>query len=434
MVYTASTVRAKFLRFLKSLTSAEVAKNIVNDFSRKRKLSIANTILALILLGKDCLDTEMRNLFKKRKGDEPTKSAFVQQRAKLSENAMPFVFNALNNLFPLRQTINGVHILAADGTDHNVPPDGKDSPSFVSYASRKGGYHQNHINTVYHVLEKRFVDVLIQPRGEINETAALSEMVRRNPIKAKCLYIMDRGYNCYNLMATIREAGNYFMIRAKEVGSGSIVDCFTLPEKDQYDIDFTFYISKSKKSQYSKETGFKYIKAPKQRFEYLDEADPPSTYIMPFRLVKLKLDNGNFEYLITNLPRDTFPLSMMRHLYHLRWNTEEAYFMLKYKANLVYHHSRKKEFIIQETYARLILFNLTSLLISCVEIQKKDTKYEYVINITQAFVTSRLFFRGESTAKEVEEALLRYLTPKRPGRSYSRKMRSQSLMPLNNRN
>jgi hypothetical protein len=70
----------------------------------------------------------------------------------------------------------------------------------------------------------------------------------------------------------------------------------------------------------------------------------------------------------------------MKHLYHLRWDTEEAYFMLKYKANLVYHHSRKKEFIIQETYARLILYNLTSLLISCVKVPEKDTKYKLILS------------------------------------------------------
>ena len=434
MTSAAGTIKAKFLRFLEALTSADVSKNPERDFSRNRIFSISKTILSLILLGKDCLNTELRRLFHTRKGNEPTKSAFIQQRAKLSEGAMSYVFNAFNSLFPFKQTLNGVHILAADGSDNNVPPDGKDSPSYISYGSRKGGYFQDHLNTVYDVLEKRFVDIFIQPRGKINEATALTEMVLRNPIQGKCLYIMDRGYNCFELMASIQEAMNYFMIRAKEVGNGSLVDCFTLPEKDEYDIDLNFYIAKSRKSKYSKQPGFKALWGKKQHFRYLKGSDPAETYILPFRLVKIKLCDNSYEYLITNLPREKFELSMMKHLYHLRWDTEEAYFMLKYKANLVYHHSRKKEFIIQETYARLILYNLTSLLTSCVSVPSKDTKYEYKIDRTQAFITTRLFFSEELTETETENALLRYRTPIRPDRRYTRKVRSQSLKPLNNRN
>ena len=433
MTYAVGAIKAKFLCFLKSLSPSDVAKNPGRDFSRHRIFTIERILLTLILWGRDCLTTEMRKMFRTCKGCEPVKSAFVQQRAKLSESAMSFVFHAFNSQFPFQKTLNGVHILAADGSDQNIPPDGKDSPSYVSYGSRKGGYFQNHLNTVYDVLEQRFVDILIQARGVVNETAALIDMVLRNPIKETCLFIMDRGYNCFELMASIKETGNYFLIRAKDVGCGSIVDCFELPEKDEYDIDQKFFISKSRKSTYSKDAGFKLI-GKKQHFRYLDETKPTDTYILPFRLVKIKLSNEHYEYLVTNLPREKFELSMMKHLYHLRWDTEEAYFMLKYKANLVYHHSRKKEFIIQETYARLILYNLTSLLISCVKVPEKDTKYKYKVDKTQAFITSRQFFAEELTDVEAERALLRYLTPIRPDRSYPRKVRSQSLTPLNNRN
>ena len=124
---------------------------------------------------------------------------------------------------------------------------GADLVSGILYNSRKGGYHQNHVNTVYDVLENRYIDVLIQPRGEANETSALCEMVRRNPVRGECLYIMDRGFNCFNLMASIREAGSFFMIRAKDVGKGSTLDCFELPDKEEFDTRFTFYISKKKK-------------------------------------------------------------------------------------------------------------------------------------------------------------------------------------------
>lgn len=433
-VYTAGTIKSGFFEFIDDLNPAALAKDPSRDFTRSRKLPLKETLLTLLLLGKDCLDTEMRKLFRGWHKDVPSKSAFVQQRAKLSDHALPSVFKGINDLFLFEQTLNGVHILAADGTDQNVPPDGKDSSYFISYNSKRGGYCQNHVNTVYDVLEKRFVDVLIQPRKEANEGEALREMVLRSPLEGECLYIMDRGYNCFNLMAAIRECGHYFLIRGKDVGNGSILDSFELPEEEEYDINLTFYISKAKAGAFRGEAGFKHIRTPQQRFDYLDETVPRDTYILPFRLVKVRLETGHCEYLITNLPEDRFPQGMMKHLYHLRWDCEEAYFMLKYKANLVYHHSRKKEYIVQEIYARLILYNLTSLLESGVNVKKKNTKYEYRVNKTQAFVTCRMIITGELQPGLAEKELLRYLTPVRPGRKYGRNMRSQRLTPLNNRN
>ena len=286
MATMAGTVMAKYNRLLDNLTPEDVAKEPSRDFTRIRVFSIKNVIHSLVLLGRDCLDTELRKLFPERKKDPPTKSAFVQQRAKLSDKALPFVFEELNSMFPFRMTLNGIHILAADWTDQNIPPDEEDGPFFISYNSKKGGYYQNHITTVYDVLERRFVDAVIQPRGEAGEAEAVREMVCRNPIEGKCLYIMDRGFNCFNLMAAICEAGNYFLIRSKEVGNDSFLDCFDLPKAKEFDIRHTFYISRSKKSEFKEEAGFKLIVS-KQRFDYLDPSVPESTYILSFRIVNV---------------------------------------------------------------------------------------------------------------------------------------------------
>ena len=433
MALSIGSIFAKFHALIHSLTPEDVAKNPSRDFSRTRKLSIEDLFMWLIRLGRDCLDTELRNLFKGRPGDAPTKSAVVQQRAKLSDNALPYVFNQFNNTFPVSQTVNGVHIFAGDGSDLNIPPDGDDASAFIPYNSNNGGYHQYHVNTIYGISEHRFIDVVVQPRKTLNENAALCEMVRRNPVEGECLYIMDRGYNSLHLMATIRETGNYFLIRLKDPGKGSMVDCFKLPDGKEYDIPLEFYVSRSRKSADRDKAGFKKLMA-HQKFDYLDPKNPADTYIIPFRLIKIHLKDGTYEYLITNLPKDRFPHHMMKYLYHLRWSQETAYFLLKYKADLSFLHSRKRKYVTQEIYARLILYNLTLLLAGSVTVKKEGTKYEYKVNITQAFVTCRFLLRGDLAPDDVYHELCRYVTPIRPDRHYERKMRSQRLPPLNNRN
>ena len=64
MAHAAGTIKTKFLGLLQSLTPEDVAKDPSRDFSRARKLPVQKTILSLVLLGKDCLDTEMRRLFR----------------------------------------------------------------------------------------------------------------------------------------------------------------------------------------------------------------------------------------------------------------------------------------------------------------------------------------------------------------------------------
>ncbi len=49
---------------------------------------------------------------------------------------------------------------------------------------------------------------------------------------------------------------------------------------------------------------------------------------------------------------------------------QTSYRYLKYNVALNYFHSCLREFIIQEFYARLILYNYTMLIISCVKVSQ----------------------------------------------------------------
>ena len=151
------------------------------------------------------------------------------------------------------------------------------------------------------------------------------------------------------------------------------------------------------------------------------------------RIVRVYIGEDKFEYLITNLPKDDYPRRVIKELYNSRWGIEVSFRSLKYNLALVFFHSCKREFIEQEIFARIVMYNVISMLVSSVKIKQKNTKYEYVISFSDAVPHCRRFLLTKSAADALKKLLLMSLTPIRPGRSSPRNVRSQRLKTLNNR-
>lgn len=172
---------------------------------------------------------------------------------------------------------------------------------------------------------------------------------------------------------------------------------------------------------------------PQRSFDFIAPEDRDSIYTLSFRLVKITLDNGMYEYLITNLPEKRFSIIDLKELYKIRWKIETSFLFLKYGIALNYFHSIIRDFISQEIFARLILFNFISLIISCIEVQASDTKYSYQISISDAIYKCRLFLIKRMQNIAFIDLLLSDKTPVRPDRTFKRNMQSQRLKSLQNR-
>jgi len=61
----------------------------------------------------------------------------------------------------------------------------------------------------------------------------------------------------------------------------------------------------------------------------------------------------------------------LKQLYHYRWEVETSFRKLKYTIGLTGFHSKKRNLIEQEIYARLILYNLSEIIANNVAIRKK---------------------------------------------------------------
>ena len=436
--YNPHIVRGILLQLIHSMQQnlEPFVKNPQKDFSRKRALPFSDVIQIILTMASHKMKRELYDYFSPLKKTVPYNSAFSQRRAKINDNAFPHLLAAFNNAFPFRKKMKGLHVLAFDGSDLNVPAKATDCATYIPYNSRKGGYHQVHLNALYNLLEKRFADLIIQPRAEVNEIAAACDMVDRNPLEGPSLYICDRGYEAFNLMAHITEKGHYFLIRAQEISSGnSPYHRLSLPDKDEFDIDIQFLLTRSRRTIYRKNsTKYKIINS-KTRFDYIKPEDKESLYPLSFRLIKIKLDNGNFEYLLTNLPRESFRISEMKALYHLRWEIEKSFLFLKYGLCLNYFHSIKPERIYQEIYAKIILFNFTSLIVAAVPVPDRGRfrKHKYKIAFTDAIYLCKDFLLGLQEWNYIVKELQRHLTQIRPNRQYQRKIVSQRLRGFQHR-
>ena len=164
-----------------------------------------------------------------------------------------------------------------------------------------------------------------------------------------------------------------------------------------------------------------------------NDTTPSTNTGIPVRIINIELGDGNTEYLLTNLPEDRFDITLLKMIYHMRWGIETAFRYLKYNVALNYFHSCLRELIIQEFYARLILYNITILLIGCVKVKQSTCKYKRKVSVSDAVVTCRYFLIQRIKNAEIKELLLKYLTDIRPGRKYPRKVRSKRFESLTNR-
>ena len=136
-------------------------------------------------------------------------------------------------------------------------------------------------------------------------------------------------------------------------------------------------------------------------------------YFMQFRVLKIKTAENTYEYIITNLPH-SFTLQDIKDCYHWRWGAEISFRYLKHANGLLYFHSKKPDFLKQEIYANLILYNFGIFLANeaAEENRKKkrnsNNKYNYEIDFSSALKTARKFFIRRDSQKPID--IIRLMT------------------------
>ena len=426
----AQYVKDKLMETINSLESLKsmYVKQTDKDFTRTRKLSFAIMIKLILEMGGNALDYELRHYFSFAL-DMPTASAFVQRRSLISPDAFLYLFHAFNFAVPCDKLFEGYRLIACDGTDLNIARNPNDKENFFQSNPGEKGFNLLHLNALYDLCSKRYVDALIQSGRKENEFRAICQMADRFSYQGKTIFIADRGYESYNVFAHIERKGLNYLIRVKDKDSNGILGAIHFPDTDIFDMDVHKCLTR-KQTNEIKAHPEKYHFLPKNStFDFLD-LHTNLFYDMDFRVVRLKISEDSYECIITNLDRETFPLEKTKALYHMRWGIETSFRDLKHTIGLNHFHSKKVEFIKQEIYARLVLYNFCEAITSHIVIQNKPRKHIYQLNFSAAVDICRQFLLDRSmlSPPDVKALLLKYMQPVRHGRHDPRKVKPRSFV------
>jgi len=390
------------------------------DFTRIRKLSFSDVCHFMIELQSKSLPNEVMDYFGHTM-DAPTVSAFVQQRQKILKEAFAYLFH----LFVSDSLPYGIHLyrgyrlLACDGSDVNISRNPSDEETFIHEGEK--GYNMLHLNALYDLLNHTYCDLTIQGKKKLHERQALNKMIDRYSDSTKAIVLADRGYESFNVFAHLIQKGMKFVIRMKDISSNGILGSYDLP-----DSEFDIYIETTLTRKHTKETLAHpdvYTILPQSTdFDYLNGANP--YYKITFRVVRFQTDDGGYMCVATNLPEDEFPPSEIKQLYRKRWGEETGFRELKYTIGLINFHSRKKDSIIQEVYARMILYNFCELVTNhAVVVTRENTRHTYKINFATAVNICRDYLKNGGDETEKINLIQRHLTPIRRERKYPMKLR-----------
>ena len=83
---------------------------------------------------------------------------------------------------------------------------------------------------------------------------------------------------------------------------------------------------------------------------------------MEFRVLRFPILEDSYECIITNLPSAEFNVEEIKKLYAMKWGIETSFRELMYAVRLTSFHSKKNEYITQEIWARLILYNFCEII------------------------------------------------------------------------
>ena len=261
-------------------------------------------------------------------------------------------------------------------------------------------------------------DALIQEPYEENESSAMIEMIKKLTANQKTIIMADRGYETYNIFANIQERGLFYLIRIKDTSKkGSISGSLSLPVSCEFDEEIELIMTR--KQKFYKTKGYKYL-SNSSPFDFLDSEN--LFYTLHLRLTQFQLENGVYECIASNLDKEEFPPEKIKELYHMRWGIETSFRELKYTIGLTNLHSKNVEYICQEIYAKLILYNFCEIISANIILEERNRKYTYQLNYTMAIQICRHYLRQTFVTIDVEGLIKKELSPQRPHRQYQRRV------------
>lgn len=407
----------------------DFSKHPGTDFSRTRKLDFATLLYFIVSMEAGTVKNELLKFFSYDKSTV-SNSAFFQQRAKLSEHTLPYLFHKFNCLYPALLYKGKYQLLAADGSSFTFTRNPSDPDSyFAPDGKTTRGYNQIHLIALFDLLSKRYTDSVVQPIRKKNEFRALCTLIDRfQPAPDSIpIFIADRGFHSMNVFAHAIEHHSYFMIRATDIKTQRLLAQDLPKGQDSFDVQVHRILTRtnSKKKRLHPELSDQYKLVYKNvAFDYID-AEKQTEYPITLRVLRFQISDNAYENIITNLPPEEFSVDEIKYLYSLRWGIETSFCQLKHVIGASNFHSKKREYIEMEIWARLLLYNFCSIITGHVVIKRRGRKHQLQVNYTVAYKACQYFLRlhGGESSPDIEGLIEKNTLPIRPNRKYARQHR-----------
>ncbi len=421
--YSPDLIKKNLLDSIDLLLS-EKSKFLYNpdkDFSRTQKISFRDSMLFPMTVTSESTAVEMLDFFPVEK--LPSQAALSYRRGQIKVAAFKELFTSFTSKLPQNRLFRGMRLIACDGTRLNTPYNPKDSDSFVDFVEGKKGFNQYHLNLCYDVLNDIYLDAVIQDYSALNEKRAFCEMIDRLPQDRPALFTADRGYDSFNVIAHVINNHHSFVIRLTSAKAMTIFD--DTEEHDileSFDIEEDIYLGRVRTKKSRLLPNYHFLRS-NQTYDYI----PKSTKgidCFRVRLIKFRLPGGDFEYLLTNLPRKNFSASVIKEIYRLRWGIETSFRFLKYASEMNSIHSLRKDFIFQEIYAKLTSYNFCASVMKCLDSKDSEkSRHKYAPEKTYLIKICMRYLKGK--LDDILLLLSKRKVPIRAGRKFSRIIRRQ---------
>lgn len=345
-------------------------------FVRKRKLSMLNVIYFLLYNGKSALQgsiTDVRDMlcdvtsFPKKL----TKQAISRARKGISYMLFHELFSLSSKIFYAnleeRKLWYNYHIFAIDGSKTELPNSKDNFDHFgemFDHFNTDRKYTQALTSIVYDVLDDFIVHATFSRYLASERAQAFLHMkeLEELGIYNESIIIFDRGYYSENMFRYCVEHGHLCVMRLKQ----------------------SLCLAKNLKS--SKADAY-------EGFDTLHGDPKEGTEDIRVRVIAVKLDTGETEYLATNIFDKEITPSIFRELYFLRWACEKKYYELKITSLLEEFSSATPNSMMQEFFITLLMTNLSALVKADADEAIKNNcrqknKYNYQANRT--FIIGRM--------------------------------------------
>lgn len=396
-------------------------------FTRKRKLPFWRVGILILQGWANSLQNRVNKFFKSLGSLEelPTATAFCKAREKIQPEFLKAMNKETVNFFynnyeqkGLVKRWKGFLLWATDGSTINLPDteETREKYSVQTNQYSEEGCVQALASLLYDVTNEVVVN------SELGKKQSEKSFIfdhHTNYHREDVLHIHDRAYADYSVIATYLKDGKQFIIRSPLSNTFKAVGDFV--KSNDTDKIVTLKVTSKQKKFAENNQLAEQVKV---------------------RLVKIDLENGEIEVLITSLlDHNIYKREDFKWIYNRRWGVETHLGRLKNRLEIEKFSSEKVRGIEQDFYGIIFLSTLESVLSKEDEKQieeetkERDRIFDYKVNKSISYsalidYTVDLFLNVNKSPSEIlNELRIMFktgLTPVRLGRKFERKKTTPS--------